>query len=320
LLVGVQFGGYVWLHRHAALLSIPPGSVAAWVAVMLGVDFLYYWFHRSSHRVGVMWAAHAVHHQSEEYNLSVALRQSWLQGLMEAPFYWPLAVIGFPPTMFGAALLFDALYQFWIHTRAIGKLGPLEWMLNTPSHHRVHHATNPKYIDKNYAGIFIVWDRMFGTFHVEEEEPVYGTVKPVASWNPLWANIAVWTELWRRCASAPRLLDKVRGWFMPPEWRPRELGGNVVIPETSRATQRKYDAAGTRGARIYVLSNMALLVVATIALLVARVGELRLALACGLIVLTLVVWGGLLERRRWAVGLEIARVALAAVLVIATVR
>ena len=152
--------------------------------LFLGVDCAYYWFHRIAHEYNAPWAGHVVHHSSEDYNLAVALRQGTFQGLFSWVFYLPLALLGFPPAWFAAMTSFDLLYQFWIHTRAIGKLGPLEWVLNTPSHHRVHHARNPKYLDKNYAGTLIIWDRMFGTFQAEEEEPVYGLTKPLEQLEP----------------------------------------------------------------------------------------------------------------------------------------
>ena len=136
-------------------------------------------------------------------------------------FYLPLALAGFSPAAFVAMSTLNTLYQFWIHTRLVKRLpAPFEWVLNTASHHRVHHGVNPKYIDKNYAGILIVWDRLFGTFQEEEEEPVYGTVKPLASWNPLWANTHYWAEIATMSRLAPRIADKVRVWLAPPEWRP----------------------------------------------------------------------------------------------------
>lgn len=175
------FAGYLWIYENFRWLEISPKSVLAWIVLLFGVDLCYYWFHRVSHRMNAPWAAHIVHHQSEEYNLAVALRQGTFQSWFSWIFYLPLAIIGFPPPMFLAMSAFDTLYQFWIHTRAIDRLGPLEWFMNTPSHHRVHHARNPKYLDKNYAGIFIIWDRMFGTFEPEEEPVVYGVTEPLNS-------------------------------------------------------------------------------------------------------------------------------------------
>ena len=164
---------------------------------------------------------------------------------------------------------FDTLYQFWIHTRLIGKLGPLEWVFNTPSHHRVHHARNPKYLDKNYAGTLIIWDRMFGTFQAEEEEPVYGLVKPLNSWNPLWANLHVWNELFRDAWLAPRWRDKLRIWFMPPGWRPEGLPPNPRPPEVSRQTTVPYDTKMPRALNAYALAQFVATLLAAFGLLAA---------------------------------------------------
>jgi alkylglycerol monooxygenase len=310
-LVTAEFGAYVWLQRHVALFHVSRSSVTAWVLVFLGVDLAYYWFHRMSHRVRFIWATHAVHHQSEEYNLSVALRQSWLQQLPEQVFYWPLAVLGFPPEMFGLAFIADTLYQFWIHTRVVGKLGPLEWIFNTPSHHRVHHAINPKYIDKNYAGTLIVWDRMFGTFIAEDEEPAYGTVKPLASFNPLWANVAGWVEIAKLWAGASRVSDKLRAPLAPPEWLPPELGGRAIVPEVSRETQKRYRTPASVGVRRYVFVNFVLVLLATGALgfLGPKLAKAQVGVCTALILFALVVFGGLLEDKRWAKPLEVARLA-----------
>ncbi len=311
LLFALQYGVYIYLQAHYAIFAISTKSVLAWVVLFLGVDFFYYWFHRASHRVRAIWATHVVHHQSEEYNLSVALRQSWLQNIPESLFYWPLAILGFPPLMFGTVFALDVLYQFWIHTRVVGRLGPLEWVLNTPSHHRVHHGINPKYIDRNYAGVLIIWDRMFGTFQEEVEEPTYGTVKPLSSWNPLWANIDGWVEIARLARRAPRLVDKLKVWVAPPEWLPDELGGQAVIPETSRAIQKRYSAHPSRAVTRYVLVNFVLLLGATS--LVMFVGKTlpigQVAGLTGLIILTMVSFGALFEGRRWARPLEAGRIA-----------
>src|SRR5262249_23680859 len=149
--IPITVGIYAWTYAHHRLMTQSPRSVVAWVILFFAVDFLYYAYHRASHRVNFLWAGHVVHHQSEEYNLSVALRQSWFgQQLTEWVFFIPLALAGFPPSMFLVMLTLNTLYQFWIHTRLVRRLGPLEWFLNTPSHHRVHHGVNPRYIDRNY--------------------------------------------------------------------------------------------------------------------------------------------------------------------------
>ena len=164
---------------------------------------------------------------------------------------------------------FDTLYQFWIHTRLIGKLGPLEWVLNTPSHHRVHHGRNPKYLDKNYAGTLIIWDRMFGTFKEEEEEPVYGLTKPLDSWNPLWANLHIWRDLCRDAWLAPRWVDKLRIWFMPQGWRPAGLPANPPAAGVTRRRFIPYDTTVPRGLNVYAFVNFVMALVLAVGLLAA---------------------------------------------------
>ena len=202
------FAAYVFVYEHFRRFAIPTSAAWAWILCFLGYDLLYYWYHRLSHEVNAGWASHVVHHQSEEYNLTVALRQSAIP--VSWVFYLPLALVGFPPAMFLAVSAFDTLYQFWIHTRLVGRMGPLEWVLNTPSHHRVHHGRNPRYIDRNHGGTLIVWDRLFGSFAEEREEPVYGITKPLASFNPLWANLHYWVEMWDIARRAARPLDRLR--------------------------------------------------------------------------------------------------------------
>jgi sterol desaturase/sphingolipid hydroxylase (fatty acid hydroxylase superfamily) len=245
LFLPLTVGVYTLVYDRLHVTTLPFGSAWVWTIGFLAVDLQYYWFHRVSHRVNLLWASHAVHHQSEEYNLSVALRQSWFAPLFSWPFYLPLALAGFPPRMFLVLKTLNTLYQFWIHTRLVGRLGPLEWVLNTPSHHRVHHGINPRYIDKNYAGVLIVWDKLFGTFVPEGDEPVYGVVKPLASFNPLWANVQVWFGLAGQARRTRQLLDKLRVFFAPPEWRPSDLGGPVVVPEP--AGHVKFSVPSTAG-------------------------------------------------------------------------
>ncbi|MCS6911916.1 MAG: sterol desaturase family protein [Myxococcales bacterium] len=238
---------YMAVYERLRLHTFSPRSLGAWILILLLVDLCYWVYNWASHRVNFLWATHVVHHQSEEYNLSVALRQSRFAQTTSWLFYLPLAVTGFPAAMCLTMVTLNTLYQFWIHTPAVGRLGPLEWILNIPSHHRVHHGIDPRYIDRNYAGIFIIWDQLFGTFRREDDEPVYGTVKPLRSWNPLWANIEHWVRMAQMARQTRRIRDKLLVWVMPPEWRPADLGGPVAIPEVSWATQRKY-AVPTRRA------------------------------------------------------------------------
>ncbi len=245
------FAGYLFLYQRWRQFEIPVHSVAAWAGCLLGYDLLYYWFHRKSHEVNAFWAAHVVHHQSEEYNLAVALRQGAFQGAISWIFYLPLAVIGFPPLMFLTVSSIDTLYQFWIHTRAIGRLGPLEWLLSTPSNHRVHHGRNPKYIDRNHGGILIVWDRLFGTYVAEQEEPVYGITTPLRSWNPVWANLHYWADLIGKARRAARPADKLRLLLARPGWLPADLGGFQPAPEVDPAGTPKFTTSAPAGLKAY---------------------------------------------------------------------
>ena len=218
-------GIYTVAYQSLALWELPADALWVWVVGLLFYDLCYYWHHRLGHESAFFWAAHVVHHQSEDYNLSTALRQTssgWIGGWI---FYLPMAVLGFPPLVFGVVALIDLLYQYWVHTQQIGKLGWFDRVFCSPSNHRVHHAVNDKYLDKNYGGILILWDRLFGTFEEEDDrEPcVYGTRSPLRSWNPVWANLQVYRDLAFDSWHARRWSDKLRVWFKPPGWRPADV-------------------------------------------------------------------------------------------------
>ena len=187
-------GLYAFVYYHWRVTTIPVTAFSI-IALWIGVDFFYYWAHRWSHEINLFWVGHVVHHQSEDYNLSVALRQGALQKFFTAPVFLPLALLGFSPEWFLFVGALNTVYQFWIHTETIDKMGWFGLIFNTPSHHRVHHGRNPKYIDKNHAGSLIIWDKMFGTFQAEEETPNYGITKPVYTFNPVMAHIKAIKDL-----------------------------------------------------------------------------------------------------------------------------
>jgi alkylglycerol monooxygenase len=301
---------YVWLYHHARLADLGRHAVAAWVVAFVAVDFIYYWWHRLSHRVNLLWSAHAVHHQSEDYNLAVALRQGVLTPFTSLPFLLPLALLGIPPLVYIAAESFSTLYQFWIHTELVGRLGPLEKVLNTPSHHRVHHARNPAYIDRNYGAVLIVWDRLFGTYAPEEAPPIYGLTRPLRSFNSLWAELQPLSELVGWTRHAPRLRDRLRVWLSPPERSFAWAGADAKLALDAA----KFDVPLAPTLRRYLLVNFALVVVLTFLLMLWGGGLSGPVLAGGvaLVLLGMLSLGGLVEARRWARPLEIARVALTA--------
>ncbi|MGE0330349.1 MAG: lysoplasmalogenase family protein [Ramlibacter sp.] len=194
-----------------------------WLLALVFYDFCYYWLHRAGHESAVFWAAHVVHHQSQDYNLSTALRQTSSGALLGWVFYVPMAVAGVPPLVFGVVALVDLLYQFWVHTEHVPKLGWFDRWFCSPSNHRVHHAVNDRYLDRNYGGILIIWDRLFGSFKEEDEKCVYGTRKPLNSWDPLWSNTEVYWALLKDSWHARSWADKLRVWFKPPGWRPADV-------------------------------------------------------------------------------------------------
>lgn len=202
----------------------PSDALWVWLVCYIGYDFCYYWFHRCSHEINFFWASHVVHHQSEEFNYCTALRQSSTT-LFAWVFSWPLILLGAPLTVLSTCIAINLVYMFWVHTRYVGKLGWLEHLLVTPSHHRVHHAQNSLYIDKNHGGTFIIWDKLFGTFQAEEaEEPMrYGVRTPLKSYNPLAANFQIWHYLGKDAWHTKLWRDKLRIWIMPTGWRPRDV-------------------------------------------------------------------------------------------------
>jgi sterol desaturase/sphingolipid hydroxylase (fatty acid hydroxylase superfamily) len=215
---GVAFAGYLALYEWTPLRL--GSGVWAWVLLFFAEDLCYYWFHRVHHESRLFWASHVVHHSSQHYNLSTALRQTWT--LPTGWLFWaPLALLGFHPVMIVVQQSISLLYQYWIHTEAIGRLPrPLEWVLNTPSHHRVHHASNPRYLDKNYAGILIVWDRLFGTFEPEGEKPVYGLTKNIQTYNPVRIAFHEFVAIARDALKPGPLRQRLGYVFRNPAWRP----------------------------------------------------------------------------------------------------
>lgn len=272
-------------------------------------DFCYYWAHRKSHEINLFWGGHVVHHQSEDYNFPVALRQGSFQAIWTSLFYWPLAILGFDTLSFVFVSALVTIYQFWIHTEKVGKLGPLEWIFNTPSHHRVHHSRDPKYIDKNHAGVFIVWDRMFGTFQEEEEKPTYGITTPVNSWNPVWVNLQHYQWMWRQLKLTKGLNDKVKFLFYKPGWRPAYLGAYLAPPVVDKASYEKFQIPLPTQLAAYVLVQYGLCLLGSAWFLFSVESFVfwQKAVAAGVIVFAMLSIGWLLERKSFAFTLEAGR-------------
>lgn len=296
----VSAGAYIAAWQHLRLFDLQ-ANLSTWVITFLLVDFAYYLWHRWTHSMNLGWASHVVHHQSEEYNLAVALRQSMTSTLTSWPFYLPLALLGVPPLVALTCMALNTLYQFWIHTETVDRLGPLEWVLNTPSHHRVHHGVNPQYLDKNHAGVLIIWDRFFGTFEPEVERPVYGTVKKLDSLDPVWANVWWIDRMVRTAIATPRWQDKLGVFFRGPAFAPE---GSPPVPVRS---PEKYDPHGPDGASGYALAHFLPLAVVTTWILWVPRSPAELALPLFFVALGCLTLPALFERRRWFVPVELIR-------------
>jgi alkylglycerol monooxygenase len=265
-----------------------------YVLALLFYDLCYYWLHRAGHVVAVCWASHVVHHQSQHYNLSTALRQTSSGALLGWIFYLPMAIAGVPPAVFGIVALIDLLYQFWVHTEQVGKLGWFDRVFCSPSNHRVHHAVNDRYIDKNYGGLLVVWDRLFGTFVEEDEACVYGTRGPLNSWDPLWANLEVYWGLAKDSWRTARWKDKLLIWLKPPGWQPEDLKKLHPKPAFQLAHVTTYDPPLTQGQQWFAALQF-LLSLGAVAVFLWHADSMSLTDAA--------IWVGALSAALWAQGL-----------------
>jgi len=260
---GVKYGfviiGYSWLVNNLTIFHIEN----IWIAVIIAFlvqDFTGYCTHRLKHRVNILWNRHIIHHSSEDFNLACALRQSISNAInFSTIFMIPAALLGVPVKIFVILGPIHFFFQFWYHTQLIGKMGVFEYFLVTPSHHRVHHAINSEYIDKNYGQILIIWDKIFGSFQAEIDnvKPVYGTLKPVRTWNPVIINYKHFWQLLKDAWHAERYFDKIRIWFMPTGWRPIDVKEKFPLLEvTNPAKQSKYNTNNSRGLFAYSWSQL----------------------------------------------------------------
>jgi len=304
----LSVAAYQLVYENFALFEIAP----TWynlILLFVLVDFFYYWAHRKSHEINLFWGGHVVHHQSEDYNFSVALRQGSFQIIWTFFFYLPIAILGFDTLNFVLMSGLVTVYQFWIHTETIDKLGPLEYIFNTPSHHRVHHGRNPKYIDKNHAGVFIIWDKMFGTFQKEEEKPTYGITKQTASWNPVWVNLQHYAEMAKGIKHMRGFGNKWHYLFNKPGWQPAELGGPMAVPEVNTLTDKKYNRQVSGPLSLYALIQYFIILGAT-ALFLFNATALHTThqlCAVGLIIFAVTACGVILEDKPYALKLELLR-------------
>lgn len=264
-----------------------------WLLALVFYDFCYYWLHRAGHESAVFWAAHVVHHQSQDYNLSTALRQTSSGALLGWIFYVPMAIAGVPPLVFGVVALIDLLYQFWVHTEHVPKLGWFDRWFCSPSNHRVHHAVNERYLDRNYGGVLIIWDRIFGSFKEEDEKCVYGTRSPLNSWDPLWSNAEVYWALAKDSWHARHWADKLRVWFKAPGWRPADVAARFPRAPFDVSRVERYHPPMTRGVAWFGALQFTVLL-GGVALFLWQADTTPLSVSA--------IWLGVLAAGLWAVG------------------
>ena len=323
-LVGVftkvaTLGIYTLVYSHAALWQLPADSPMVWVGALLAYDLCYYWVHRLGHEVNILWAAHVVHHSSEEYNLSTALRQTGTGFLLGWVFYLPMALLGVPPLVFAVVGLVDLLYQFWVHTRLVGRLGWFDRVFCSPSNHRVHHGQNDYCLNRNYGGLLIVWDRLFSSFVEERDgEPiVYGVRGQLRSWSPLRANAQVYAALWQDMRLTRRWRDKLRVLTMHPGWRPADAAAAVPRAPYVLADFQRYAPPLPAALAVHALLQLAVLMAFGLHFL-AIAPQLAWApgLACALLLVAqLALLARLCERGLAARALEAARLGAGLLLV-----
>ncbi|NMH60687.1 sterol desaturase family protein [Alteromonas ponticola] len=260
---------YFLVYDHFAQFTLPD-NMWVWMAAFIAYDFFYYWNHRLGHEVSILWAAHVVHHSSEEYNLTTALRQT-SGALFSWVFYLPMAVAGVTPEIFITIAALNLVYQFWVHTRHVGELGWMEKIFVTPSNHRVHHAQNKIYIDKNYGGVLIIWDRLFNTFRHEEKDVdiIYGIRGALKSFNPLWANCQVYAQLFKDSYHTKRWQDKWRVWFGRTGWRPADVAARFPLQKTSLEHFVKFDPKQSPLIKLYCALQHGIMLMMTLYLLLA---------------------------------------------------
>jgi len=310
--VGIFYFVYDTLHRHFGIFNIQSG-ILLWVSLLLLTDFIWYWYHRLAHEVNFLWAAHVVHHQSDDFNYTVSARITVFQAFARMCFWAILPVIGFPPAMIISVQLVHGIYPFFIHTRTIPKLGFLEYIFVTPSHHRVHHASNDQYLDKNYGDVFIFWDKLFGTFVVEEEEPVYGLTKPLDSNSFLWQHFHFILEIIYTVKKTKGFGEKCKIIFgrpdkIDPDLRP-QLEKKFLTPNRSIQVTSRLSA--------YVVWQVAIMLIILFSfLLLEYYIPVFIQICITLIIfLTLINTGAILEQKRWVFYLEYVRLLIGFVII-----
>lgn len=309
--------GYLW--ENFRMIDNIPMNIGTFLLLLLGIDFIFYWVHRWGHHINIMWAAHSPHHSSEEMNFFVALRASVTQRLFSFLFFWPLTLIGFRPVDIYAVTGIHLFIAFLHHTELIPKLWRwIELVFTTPSHHRVHHGINFRYLDKNFGEFLIIWDRLFGTFAEEKEKVVYGMYNPPRTWNPITINFHYYIALWKDAVAAPRWFDKLKIWFMPLGWRPRGLPPKPTIQEVTAENQVRFTTVMFEGAKPYLIVHV-ILGIGLMLMIINPNSPWTTAerwIASTLLWHMIINWSGIMESKPWVVASEILRLAFTCTMVL----
>ena len=295
ILIDIAGKVYAFVQQQLVITEWVFQGWLSFIVAFVLYDFCYYWFHRLSHERKIFWAAHVAHHQSEEYNLTTALRQTSSGFLLGWLFYIPCFMLGMPAELFVTVASANLIYQFWVHTRFVSTIGPLEKILVTPMNHRVHHARNPQYIDKNYGGFFILWDRLFGTYKAEDQQLAvdYGITRGVNSWNPLCANLHIYVDMLRDSWITPRWRDKAKVWLGATGYVAPDVDKPAVTPGNH------YDPVISKALKYYISFHFLLTVAASTCLIYfpAQLGVEGMQVLFVFVLLSLVILGRLLDGR-----------------------
>lgn len=306
LTTGAFYFVFSWIHSHYAIFDIRPTFIT-WVLIFLVTDFVWYWYHRFGHKVNLFWSVHVVHHQSDDFNYTVSTRITIFQAVARGLFWSILPLLGFPPDMIAIFLIIHGVYPFFTHTQLVGKLGWLEYVFVTPSHHRVHHSSNPEYLDKNYGDILIIWDKLLGTFAEEKNEPKYGLTKPLNSYSFLWQHFHFQLELLLALKAAKGFKAKLKVLLgKPDDIDPvyREYLERKLLNRNKQNIQLALQ-------RLILLNTVITLVILFFTLLLTEYfTSQQQILLCLFILISIVNSGAMIEQKRWVFYLDYIRLLL----------
>ncbi|MBZ5856184.1 sterol desaturase family protein [Flavihumibacter profundi] len=296
-----------WIYQHLAIYKMPQNFLT-WIVLFLLTDFIWYWYHRFGHTINLFWSAHVVHHQSEDFNYTTSVRITIFQAIARGLFWCILPLAGFSPALITVLLMVHGAYPFFTHTQLVGKLGWLEKFLVTPSHHRVHHSSNPEYLDKNYGDVLIIWDKLFGTFAMEREKPVYGLTSPLKSYSFLWQHFHFMLEIFVACKRAIGWKNKLKVIFGKPD----HLDPRIRTCLEYKLLSRNHAVAISKSLQLFigVQTAFTMVILFIVLLFKAYISPIVFLLVALFILVSVIYTGAMLERKTWVFYLELLRIIL----------